>query len=95
MRCLDVKLSKKDSILRSAGLTSGNSRSRFLCDAWKLKAFLHLRFNKERGPLETLVAVFIVHCRVVFQRVLATVYNQRDKVVELRVGIVGIVDVGS
>ena len=71
----------------------GNSRRTVSRDIERLKALLHLRRDEHGSPLEAFVAVFLVDGGVMLLRVFAAFDHHRDEAVELRVGVVGVVDV--
>lgn len=60
-----------------------------------LEAAFDFGRHKDRGPLEALVAVFLVHGRVVFLWVFAAFDEERDQKFQLRVGVAGVVNVGG
>lgn len=64
-----------------------------VAEVGKLEALLHLGLDEERGTLEAPVSVLLVDCAVMLVGILATVEDGGEKVANLRVGVVGIVDV--
>jgi len=57
------------------------------------ETLLDLSLNEERSPLKTPVSVLLEDGTVVSFRISATVQHGREKIVDLRVGVVGVVGV--
>ena len=58
----------------------------------KLKPSLQLPFHKQRGPLVPTVHVLFIHGGMVFEWSLAALEDDGDELADLRVGVVGVVD---
>ena len=58
-----------------------------------LKASFHLVLDKVRGSFETLVGVFVEDGTMMFLRILAAFNHEHHKVEQLRISIVGVVNV--
>lgn len=56
------------------------------------KTSLHLRFHEQRSALETFVTVLLVDGSVMLMRVFAAFVNECDQRMQLRVGILRVVD---
>lgn len=62
-------------------------------DIHDLEALSHLALAELRCPFVSLISVFVKHCTVMPSGILAAFDHQQKKAEELRVGIVGVVNV--
>lgn len=87
-------VTRKLSILIRIGVRGGANRA--ICrHIQNLKAFFHFILNKKRSSFESLVRILVENGFVVFLGILATFDDERHQAIELRIGVIGVIDVSK